>query len=252
MHKITSILIVLLLFSIVPASAQLSGPPNYKLTPGIHGDIQAGWFITSDIYRYVADINFNFNYGSWGNIHFNFDGGILTLIKSSNQEGFQPDRYRGTLEPSMFYKHNHNIYSFAIKHQSFHTIDRAPDDDGEDMSYELYSLAYQYQARANYTFSAGRYLNESVSDYEWDLYLDVNNAYIGFGRFAPIYYDVTGHYVTEPGNSERGSFFDYNLEFGYQSRQGARYFLAYRQIHDINQFNGVTDHELDLGIGLIW
>ena len=113
--------IALLLILIM--AAPLSAAPGVG-SPKIHGDASAGYYATSEVYRYAADVNLNFDFGAYKDVKFAFDCGIRTLIKADAGTSFQPDRYRGTLEPSARLKRGKDTYEFFIKHQSFHDIDR--------------------------------------------------------------------------------------------------------------------------------
>jgi hypothetical protein len=216
----------------------------------MHGEVETSWYGSSEVYKYLADINLDFDFGSWNNVRFNFAGGILTYIKSSHQKNFQPDRFRGTLQPSAYITRGAKTYVFAIRHQSFHVIDRvSPSVE----SYEIYRLGYIRQGRTSFGLYAGNYLHRDGVDYDWDFQAEATNACLGSCRYGTFYYDGLVHYVIENGSlPNRSSFFDYGLEGGVQTKYGIRYFLAYRQIHDVNQFNGVTDHQFVVGMKYLW
>ncbi|MBI2844381.1 MAG: hypothetical protein HYX78_13365 [Armatimonadetes bacterium] len=244
------LMFLLVALAACPVRAQLRSPVPHSSPGATHGSVEAGWYASSDIYKYLVDLNVSFNFGSWGDAKFNMGGGILTLVKDTSRDSFQPDRYRGTIEPAVYLKQGANVYLFSIRHQSFHTIDRPPP---LDESYELYNLAYQRIGDPNILLSVGRYLNRDDVDYEWDLFAQVDTACIGMCRYGPIYVSGTGHYVDEDESlSERSSFFDYSLEIGVQTHTGVRYFAAVRQIHDIDQFGGITDDQVVLGVKYLW
>jgi hypothetical protein len=236
----------------IPAICQLYKPiPPRLYSPfsRIQGYVEAGGYAISDVYKYSADVNLAFDFGSWNQVRFNFYGGILTLIDSDSEDGFQPERYRGTLQPSAYIRNDLNVYSFAIRHQSYHNID-SPLGDAKE-SYELYNIGYQWLGRTYVAFIVGKYANRTNVDYDWDFYLNVSTACIGRCRYRPFYVAGIGHYVIEDGPS-RGSFFDYELEVGYQNPSGVRFFTSVRQIHDINKPNGITDQEWVFGIKYVW
>ncbi|MDO8682303.1 MAG: hypothetical protein Q7N50_02315 [Armatimonadota bacterium] len=216
----------------------------------VHGDIMAGYYAQSDVYDYLADINIWFDYGSAKGAKLYFYGGILTLIKSTDEESFEPDRYRGTLEPGIRLQRGNSSYEFFIKHQSFHDIDRF---DDLDETYEIYGLRYRKAGPWNYTLSAGKYENKDDVDYDWDYYASLDNACIRVCNGKPIYTALSLHGVTEDGSlANRDDFLDYSLEVGLQSSLGIRYFANYRQTHDIDRFNGATDHGIILGVRYAW
>lgn len=216
----------------------------------IHGGVEAGWYAASELYRYNADVNVAFNYGTWENAYFTFGGGILTYIESSNQQGFQPSRYRGTLEASVNLPQDQNVYSFRIRHHSFHNIDQ-PANGAE--SYELYLLGYERHGTPDYVFTAGNYLHTNGVDYTWNLFAGADVIPLVQYSKGTIYTSGFGSFVFENGSlPNRDGFLDYSLELGFRTKSGVRYFSAYRQIHDINMFNGVTDHQLLIGIKYIW
>jgi hypothetical protein len=245
---------VLFFLTTIPAICQLYRPiPPRLYSPfsRIQGYVETGWYASSEVYKYVADVNLSFDFGSWNQARFNFYGGILTLIDSNSVEGFQPDRYRGTLQPSAYIRNGLSVYSFAVRHQSYHNIDQPLGDAQE--SYELYNLGYQWLGRPYIAFFTGKYLNRSNVDYDWDFFLNVSTACIGRCRYSPFYVAGTGHFVIENGSLySRSSFFDYELEAGYQNRSGVRYFTSYRLIHDVDKPNGITDHQWIFGIKYIW
>jgi len=201
-------LILLLLLVSTPAIAQFSAPIPYTILTRSHGNVEAGWYASSEIYKYLADLNVAFEFGSWNDARFSFRGGILTYIKTTDEDNFQPDRYRGTLEPAVYLQRDNNVYSFSIRHQSFHAIDRVPPFDE---SYELYNLTYQRIGQPYITFSLGKYLNANDVDYDWDLFVEIDTGCIGGCRYGRFYGTLTGHYVNEDESlSSRSSFFDYN------------------------------------------
>lgn len=239
---------VTLAFTVAPpALAQLPIPVPAPVVSGTHGEIEVGWYAAGDVYKYIADVNIGFNFGSWKDATFSFEGGILTLIKTTPDDSFQPDRYRGTLQPSVSWERENNTYLFAIKHQSFHTIDRPPP---LEESYELYLVGYERTGPPNLVLTVGRYLHAIDVDYKWDIFAQLDTACIGTCRYGRVYTTLAGHYVKEDGS--RGSFLDYNLEVGVQSPSGVRYFGAIRQIHDIDQFGGTTDNQLAVGVKYLW
>lgn len=248
--RLLSAVSVLLCPLLLPASAQFRAPVPYSLAARTHGNVELGWYASSDLYEYIADVNVAFDFGSWGDARFNIGGGILTLIKNTDAESFQPDRYRGTIEPAAYIQKGSDIYLLTVRHQSFHTIDRPPP---LEESYELYSLGYQHLGPTNIRAVVGRYLNRQDVDYQWDAFLEISNACLGTCRYGRIYGSVTGHYVDEDESlSDRGSFFNFSLEAGVQTPVGVRYFVAYRRIHDIDQFNGVADDGILIGVKYLW
>ncbi|HOP80617.1 MAG TPA: hypothetical protein PLZ21_08655 [Armatimonadota bacterium] len=247
--RIIGILVLLMLIAL-PSAAQFRTSLPYTLLTRTHGSVEFGWYASSDVYKYIADLNTVFTFGSWGDAKFSFRGGILTLIKSTDEDSFQPDRYRGTLEPGIYWETDKNIWAFSIRHQSFHTIDRAPPFDE---SYELYNISYQRLGSPNILLSVGKYLNTNDVDYEWDYFAQIDTGCIGVCRYGDIYFSALGHYVDEGTElSTRSSFFDYNLEVGIQTKNNVRYFTAYRLIHDVDQFDGVTDNQWLIGVKYIW
>lgn len=243
-------IILLILLVSTPAIAQFRAPVPYSILTKSHGNVEAGWYASSEIYKYLADLNVAFDFGSWHDARFNFRGGILTYIKTTDEDSFQPDRYRGTIEPAVYLQRNDNVYSFSIRHQSFHAIDRVPTFDE---SYELYNLTYQKTGLPNFTVSLGKYLNTNEVDYNWDLFAEIDTGCVGGCRYGKFYGTITGHFVDEDEDlSTRSSFFDYNLEAGIQTSLGVKYFTAYRVIHDIDQFDGTMDRQWVFGMKYIW
>lgn len=240
----------------VPATAQFAPPipsPTQLASPGltrIHGSVEGGWYASSDIYKYIADLNVSFDFGRWKDARIAFRGGILTLIKTTDEDNFQPDRYRGNLEPFIYLHRGDDTYAFSIRHQSFHTIDRAPT---LEESYELYNISYQHRGVPHYRIAVGRYANRQDVDYEWDILAEIGTDCLGLCRYGPIYGTAIGHFVTESETlSDRGSFFDYSLEIGVETQADVKYFTALRLVHDIDQFDGQTDHQWVVGIKYNW
>lgn len=251
-----SIIAIFVAMIAVPAAAQLSQPFPYPepASPGVirhtHGTIETDWLASSDAYRYSADLNVSFDFGGWKGAHFNVGGGILTLIKHTNEHSFQPDKYRGTIEPSIYWPRGNNVLILSVRHQSFHTIDR-PRDDRE--SYELYNVGYQRRGDPNFRLTAGKYEHRIDNHYDWDFLAQVDTACLGGCGIGKFYASGIAHYVTESGNpTGRSNFFDYSLEGGIQTVEGIRYFTSYRQIHDIDRVNGITDNELLFGLRFMW
>jgi hypothetical protein len=221
------------------------GVPESK----IHGDISAGYYSISNVYKYAADLNVWFDFGAWNPAKFYFSGGVLTLIKSDKAEGFQPDRYRGTLELGARTQRGKNNLSLFLKHQSFHDIDRF---DGITESYEILGLKYSVANPWNPTISAGNYVHKLDVDYQWDLRASVDNGCVGICSGKPIYGAASVHYVTESGVTGRDNFVDYTAEIGLETHYSVRYFLQYQNIHDIDSFNGRTEHGLVVGARYKW
>lgn len=216
----------------------------------IHGSAELGWFAVSDIYRYIADVDVAFNFGTWNNTYFKFRGGILTYIESTEQQGFQPSRFRGTLEGSANLPKGTGIYSFIARHQSYHAIDSS---DPTQESYELYMLGYERPGTPDYRLTVGKYSDHDEVDYQWDIFAEADVIPLSTFRSGIIYTSGWIHGVTENGSlPNRDGFIDYSLELGIKTKGGVRYFTAYKEIHDINQFNGITDHQLELGLKYIW
>jgi hypothetical protein len=221
------------------------GVPETK----IHGELVAGAYPISDVYKYAADLNVWFDFGAWNPAKFYFNGGILTLIKANSNKGFQPDRYRGTLELGARLPEGKKSYSLFLKHQSFHDIDRF---DGITESYEILGLKYSLANPWNLTVSAGNYVHKEDVDYQWDFGASVDNGCVAVCSGKPLYGAASAHYVTESGITGRDHFLDYSAEIGVETHAGVRYFMSYRQVHDINQFNGETDHGLLVGVRYKW
>jgi hypothetical protein len=215
----------------------------------VHGDLLLGYYPVSDVYKYVADVNVHFNYGSYKESNIYFGGGILTLIKKTDLKSFQPDRYRGTLETGIQRSRGKQALSLYVKHQSFHDIDRF---DGITESYEMLGVRYAQNSPWNPTFSLASYVHKIDVDYKWDFSASVDNGCLGVCRGKSIYGAASIHYVGENGQINRDNFFDYNAEVGFQSQASIRYFLAYRQTHDIDRFNGTTDHAVLVGMRYGW
>jgi hypothetical protein len=211
--------------------------------------VEAGWWITGEPYRYIADINLAFDFGSWKKTEFNIGGGVLTLIQDTDEDNFQPDRYRGTIELAAYHPKGPQAYIFSIRHQSFHTIDRP---NPTDESYELYNVGWQRAGAPNLRFAVGYYAHRTDVDYQWDFLAQVDTVCLGYCKAGMFYGSATGHFVTEDGDIDRDNFFDYNLEAGIQTQAGTRFFLAKRLIHDIDQFNGLTQNGLILGVKYLW
>lgn len=250
------LLIIFLIAAVMPAVAQLPPPFPYpepapeNVITHTHGNVELGWYASSDVYKYLADINVSFDFGAWHDAHFNFGGGILTLVKSTSEDGFQPDRYRGTIEPSIYLPKGNNVYIFSVRHQSFHAIDR-PRETKE--SYELYNVAYQRPRPPNLRLAVGKYAHRTGVDYSWDVLGQIDNACLGHCSTGRIYGSATGRFVKANGSlSDRDSFLDYSLEAGIQTKSGIRYFASYRRIHDIDGFSGATDNGVILGMKFLW
>lgn len=246
--RLYSAVITLFLLISIPGFAQTSGPRPY-CTEHTHGRVEGGYLAASDLYTYSVDLNVDFDIGAWKEARFAFGGGIL-LYADSDEQMFQPDRFRGTFEPQVYTVKGPDIYAFSIRHQSFHDVDSLPPGS---MSYEIINLSYLHRGRPNIWAQLGKFINQHGVDYEWNAYLDIDTGYIGRCRYGPVYVRGTGRYVGESGQiPDRHEFFDYNLETGLQTTSGVRYFTAYRQIHDINEFDGVTDHQWVIGIRYVW
>ena len=234
---------ILLLPALVSAQPGVPGSP-------IHGEVVAGYYPVSDVYRYAADVNVWFDYGSHKATKFYFRGGILTLIKASPEKDFQPDRYRGTLEPGARWVHGDHECDFFIKHHSYHDIDRF---DGINESYEVYGLRYTKATTWNPTIAAGKYCNTQDLDYDWDFFASVDNGCIGVCNRKPLYAAASLHLVTEKGDVPgRKDFLDYSAEVGIETHAQVRYFVSYRQVHDIDRYAGTTDHGLLAGVRYTW
>lgn len=256
------LLIALLAISSAPALAQLAPPFPYPrpaptdIVKNTHGGVALGVSPTNEVYRYVADINVSFDFGSWHKYKFNFGGGILTLIRSGCADGndFQPDRFRGTVEPAIYLPSDHSAYIFSIRHQSYHSIDRTQDPVGGKESYELYNLAYQTAGSPNLRFSIGKYANVQHCDYSWDFLAQADTVCLGYCRAGKFYISGTVQFVTETGENEsnRDNFFDYSLEVGIEAKSAIRYYLAYNQIHDIDKFDGKTEIGPLVGVKIYW
>lgn len=237
-------LAIVLLLSQAAASAPLPGQR-------VHGQAELAYMAASDIYRYLADVNLWFDFGSWKKATFFFDGGVLVYASQDEDRGFQPDRLRGTLELGSYVPQQKNTYYFYVKHQSFHDIDSF---DNSDESYEIYTLAYRRHERPVTLFaSAGKFENQHDNDYDWEFLFWFEVPRIGMAGKDPLYLSGSARHVTETDNpTGRDGFTDFTAEFGIQTTPGLRFFTAYRQIHDINRFNGLTDHELLLGMRYGW
>ncbi|MDO8586676.1 MAG: hypothetical protein Q7T82_06505 [Armatimonadota bacterium] len=240
---------------LIVAAIAFATPAYVVAQPGvpgtrIHGDILAGYSPVNNVYDYTADFNVRFDFGSYNAAKLYFDGGVLTLIKKTSEKSFQADRYRGTLEPGIRLPHGKNSYALFVKHQSFHDIDRF---DGLTESYEILGLRYYLNNPWNPAVSAGNYVHRNDVDYDWDFALSVDNGCIGFCGSKKLYGAASLHYVTEEGAlSDRNHFLDYSAEIGLESTDSVRYFLSYRQIHDIDGFDGHTEHGLLVGARYKW
>lgn len=253
--------IALLAIIAAPAVAQLAPPFPYPrpaptdIVKNTHGCVITGYAPTNDVYRYVADINVSFDYGSWHKYKFNFGGGVLTLIESGcDGNSFQPDRYRGTVEPAVYLPRDHSAYIFSIRHQSYHAIDRTQDPVGGKVSYELYNLAYQMAGSPNLRFAIGKFTNVQYADYSWDFLAQADTVCLGYCKAGKFYMSATANFVTETGSNQSGrsNFFDYSLEAGIEAKSAIRYYVAYNQIHDIDMFDGKTEIGPLAGIKIYW
>lgn len=223
-----------------------SGFPDAK----IHGDIAAGYYAVSDVYRYIADVNVWFDFGASNGAAFFFNGGIQTLIKGASDERFQPDRYRGTLEPGVKWAKGENVYSLFVKHQSFHDIDKY---DGIDESYEIVGIRYARASLWNFNVSAGKYIYRQDVDYDWDFTASVDSGRANVCPGRRLYGAASAHYVTSDGSlTSRDGFLDYMAEFGYETRLNVRYFVAYQVVHDIDRFAGRIEKGLLFGVRYKW
>jgi hypothetical protein len=252
-----SVIAILLAIVAGPVFAQLAPPFPYpepapeSVVKNIHGSLELGYLATSKVYRYVADVNVGFDFGSWRGAKFNFGGGILTLVRSGSGDDFQPDRYRGTIEPAIYLPKGRSAYIFSIRHQSFHSIDKP--SDGKE-SYELYNAAYQHAGPPNIRIAIGKYINRKHVDYNWEVLAQVDTACLGYCKFGKFYVSGLAHYVKESSDSLSGrdSFTDVSLEAGIESKSAIRYFVALRQIHDIDRFLGTTDNQVLIGTKILW
>ena len=240
-----------LIFAAIIVSAQTLAvaQPGVDGSP-LHGEALVGYYPVTNVYRYAADINVWFDFGNYNKSRFFFNGGVLTLIKSNSDKGFQPDRYRGTVEAGVKLPRGQNTYALFVKHQSLHDIDRF---DGLTESYEILGLRYYANNPWNLTVSAGNYIHKEDVDYGWDYALSVDDGCIGMCGKRKVYAAGELHYVTEDGSVPgRDNFLDYRAEIGLESSESVRYFLSYQNTHDIDRFAGRTEHGLVVGVRYAW
>jgi hypothetical protein len=216
----------------------------------VRGNLSFGYYASSDVYRYAADVNAWLNYGWYNDARFYFRGGILTQIKGGDGESFQPDRFRGTLETGAALSRGRSNYTFFIRHRSYHDIDRY---DGLDESYEIYGVQYCRKDLCNLTFSAGAYQNTRDVDYDWDFLISFSEPVVGHIKGRPVYISGDIHRITEDGSlPDRDGFWNYSAEVGLESPVGVKYFVSYRKVNDVDRFDGVTDRQILTGIRYQW
>lgn len=226
---------------------------DLKPPKALHGDIMIGFAPVKTVHTFTIDVNLHFDYGNWESAKFFFNGGILTLVKSgTGTDGFQPDRYRGTLETGARWEKPNGDLEVFVKHHSYQDIDHF---DQIKESYEILGVRYKSSlpGPVNTMVSLGKYTNLGDLDYSWDFAASADTSLAECPRKNRIYYAADIHVVTENGESStRNGFIDYGLEAGIQNRESVRYFVAYRLIHDIDRFNGETEKAFQIGTRYRW
>lgn len=216
----------------------------------VHGRADAAYFVINSVFRYEADVNLWFDFGQYKDFVFFFNGGLLVYAEDNSDKTFQPRRLRGTLEPGTYLRKNRNTYYFYIKHQSFHDIDTF---DNLDEAYEIYTLAYKYSGNPTFFVSAGKFLNTDDVDYDWEFVGWFEYPNLFHKSHNPVYFSGSVRRVEETGDlSDRNGFTDFTSELGVETAPGLRYYTGYRVIHDVNRFDGATDHEWAVGIKYLW
>lgn len=208
--------------------------------------------MASGLYRYYADVFASFDFGSYRDSKFFVGGGVLTWILEDGGANFQPDRYRGTIELGAYQPRGSSTLTAYIKHQSFHVIDRENPAPGTE-SYEIYALGYGWRGRPNFFISIGKYANIRHVDYEWEFLLTADTSCPDICNDRRFYGAFDLHYVLiDKALFDKDDFLDYSIEAGYQLVSGLKYFLAYRQIHDLDRVGGTIDRHWVAGVKYRW
>ncbi|MHB0912717.1 MAG: hypothetical protein ACYC2Y_04640 [Armatimonadota bacterium] len=211
-----------------------------------HGRASFMMLLNSDLYDAAGDLGATFRLGSAGEGSFYFLGDMFTWIDIKSNLDFNPQRIEYTLEPGYAIQHGRGIYSFFVKHQSFHDVDFT---DDIDESYELYGARYSRTGSHDMMLRVGKYLNTRDVDYDWDL---AGQAifYTKQSDDERTYLKVWAHHVTVEGN--RSDFTDYAGEVGIEYRSGATVFVQYAFLHDLDRANGQSEHLLLVGPRYEW
>lgn len=177
-----------------------------------------------------------------GQLYFFAD--IFTWVDNVNVTEFRPRKIIYTIEPGYIIRRDKKSCRIFVKHQSFHDVDVS---DEITESYELYGVSLARYGDIDQRFSIGKYLNERIVDYDWDLAASAT-VQLGSARKQPIYGHVWLHHVTEHGNIiGRDGFTDYAVEIGIKWFSGMTGFLRCEFLHDMDAFGGISDHYVLVG-----
>jgi len=213
----------------------------------VHGTAFIGILPGSDVFDTAGSLGVTFDVGQLGAGGLYLFTDIFTWIDNAGLD-FEPMRVIYTLEAGCSPPRGEGRYSFFIKHQSFHDIDTF---DDIDESYELYGARYRFGGSPQWYVRAGKYLNRSTVDYDWDLAASVTYDLRPI-RERPTYAHAWVHHVFEEGDVGRDEFTDYAVELEVRLHSGLIPFLRYELLHDIDRFNGASDHHLMLGTRYRW
>lgn len=232
------------------AQIELSEPILTMDDQAVHGTAFFGWTLGSDLYNTAGDLGATLPLGHTENGKPYFFGDMFTWIRNPSGDEFQPRRIIYTLEAGYYWEPEEDIGLRAfVKHQSFHDEDMY---DCMDESYELYGVTYRKKGPPDYFGRIGLYLNKRGVDYQWDI------AAAATFPLSPVWNKETYihfwlHQVTEHGNpTGRGGFLDYAAEAGIIFDTGVVLFTRYEYLHDINCFNGDSDHHFLTGVAYHW
>jgi len=214
----------------------------------VRGKAMFGVLGGSDLYDSVGNLGATFDIGDVKGGDIYFFGDVLTWITNPKLTDFEPRRVVYTLEAGYISPVDDQRYSLFVKHQSFHDVDSS---DGIDESYELYGFRYRISDEPAILLRVGKYANRSAVDYDWDFAVGSATS-LGSISDRQLYASAWVHHVTESGNPDRDGFTDYFIEVGVEFLSGIDVFVRYELLHDLDRFDGTTDHHLVLGTKYIW
>ena len=254
-HSLTACLLALLaLLARAPAPCtspqiELSEPILTLDDQAVHGTAFFGAPFGSHVYSTAGDLGATFPLGHVDGGKPYFFGDMFTWIRNPSGCEFEPRRIIYTLELGYYWEVENNGYRFFAKHQSFHDVDFY---DSLDKGYELYGLSYRRKESPEFYASVGKYMNDCIVDYQWDLVAATTFA------LPPVweketYLHLWLHQVTEnDGPGGRDGFLDYAAEVGIKFDTGVTLFTRYEFLHDINYFGGAADRHFLTGAAYRW
>jgi hypothetical protein len=235
----------------VSAQVEMTDP----VLPIPAGQVAAGtaavdWVAGGRLYNSVGNLGDTFSLGSIRGGQLYFHGDIFSWIDNPSLTDFSPRRLFYTLEPGYNWVQDGNELRVFIKHQSFHSVD-TPDVPSK-VSYELVGFSYRRLSNPRITLRVGGYVDKTTVDYGWDLLGSANfdlPKCLGHRSYAEAWV----HHVTETGNpSGRNGFTDFAAECGLTIHDGFSIFARYEFLHDVDVFNGTSDHHYLVGPKYVW